>query len=149
MRRDSNDGPRPGRPAGSVVKLSMAPQRPRAVRALSWWMGVCPNYAPFTLPILLRSVRDPDYAVQGAAARRIGSIGGNAAPAIPGLMAARGTSVMYFDFLLQEAVFLIEHSPAWPPEEECEDVSIEELERRAVQQQAAPAAGHEGGGPHG
>jgi hypothetical protein len=117
--------------AARAVKTGPADQRRRAVRDLSWWTGVCPNYAPLTLPILVRSLRDPDYAVQGAAASGIGSIGGNARTAIPGLMAARGTSVMYFDFLLQESVFLVEHSPAWPPEEECENVSLDEMERRA------------------
>jgi hypothetical protein len=68
----------------------------------------------------------------------LGSIGGHALPAVPDLLAARGSSVAYFDHLLGEAVFLIERTRKWPAEGVCEEVSIEELERRAVQQADAP-----------
>jgi HEAT repeat protein len=67
------------------------------------------------MPLLVRALGDADDAVKGAAAVAIGSTGGHGAVAIPGLVAARGTSVKYFDYLLDEAVFLIEHSGTWPP----------------------------------
>ena len=108
--------------------------RARAARDVAWWTSVCPNYSQFTIPILLRAVHDPDPGVRSAAVQGLGSIGGNASAAIPGLVAARGSSVKYFDFLLQEAVFLIEHSATWPPAAECQSTTTEELERRAVQQ---------------
>jgi hypothetical protein len=63
-------------------------------------------------------------------------MGGHGAAAIPDLLAARGASVRYFDYLVAEAVFLIEHGSRWPPAPECEDVPVAELERRAKQAQA-------------
>jgi hypothetical protein len=107
-------------------------ERIEAVRDLAWWTGVCPNYAPFTVPRLARALRDPDPGVKGAAATRLASTGGHGAAAIPDLLAVRGTSVRYFDHVVGEAVFFIEHSPRWPPARECEDVPMEELERRAA-----------------
>ena len=109
-------------------------QRIEALRDLAWWTGVCPNYGPFTLPRLVRALRDPDPAVKGAAAIGLGSTGGHGAAAIPDLLAVRGVTVRYFDHLVAEAVLLIEHSPRWQPADECEAVPIEELERRAAQQ---------------
>lgn len=112
--------------------------RIRAVHDLAWWTGVCPNYASFTLPRLARALRDPDLRVKGAAAIGLGSTGGHGAPAVPDLLAVRGTTVRHFDHLVAEALLLIDRSPRWPPESECEDVPMEELERRAAQQGAAP-----------
>jgi len=113
-------------------------KRARAIGDLAWWTGVCPNYAPFALPKLTTALRDPDPGVKGAAAIGLGTIGGNAASAIPALLAARGTSVRYFDNLVDEAVALIESSPSWPPEKECEEVSVKELERRAARRVPQP-----------
>jgi hypothetical protein len=114
-------------------------ERVRAIHDLAWWTSVCPNYARFTVPRLARALRDPDDAVKGAAAIGLGSTGGHGSAAIPNLLAARGTSVKYFDYLVAEAVSLIERSPKWPPEAACEDVTMEELERRTLQQSTAPA----------
>ncbi len=108
-------------------------RRIQGVHDLAWWTSVCPNYAPFTVPKLAGALRDPDPAVKGAAAIALGSVGGYGTTAIPDLRAARGTSVRYFDHLVDEAVYLIEHSPRWPPADECEKVSVEELERRTEQ----------------
>lgn len=113
-----------------------ADDRVRGVRDLAWWTGVCPNYAPFTLVRLRRSLQDPNPRIKGAAAIGLGSMGGHGAAAIPDLLAARGTSVRYFDYLVAEAVFLIEHGSRWVPAPECEDVPVAELERRAKQAQA-------------
>jgi hypothetical protein len=84
-------------------------------------------------------LRDPDDAVKGAAAIGLGSTGGHGSAAIPDLLAARGTSVKYFDYLVAESVSLIQRSPKWPPEAACEDVPMEELERRTMQPSATPA----------
>lgn len=108
-------------------------QRIRAIHDLAWWTSVCPNYSSFTMPRLTIALRDPDPSVRGAAAIALGSTGGHGQSAIPDLLAARGTSVKYFNYLVLEARFYIEHSPKWPPEEICEDVSIEELEQRAAE----------------
>jgi hypothetical protein len=107
-------------------------ERIQAVRDVAWW-AVCPNYASFTLAGLARALRDSDPGVKGAAAIGLGSTGGNGAAAVPDLLAARGTTVRHFDHLVDEAVVLIAQSPRWPPASECEDVSTEELERRAAQ----------------
>jgi hypothetical protein len=128
-------------------------ERVRAVRDLAWWTGVCPNYGPFTLVRLRRALRDPDPGVKGAAAIGLGSTGGHGAPAVPDLLAARGTSVRYFDHLVAEAIVLIQQGPRWPPARECEDVSVTELEGRAhgplaaavVAGDVAPSAGERGG----
>lgn len=125
--------------AAHRVGLGLPAERARAVRDLAWWTSVCPNYARFTVPRLARALRDPDDAVKGAAAIGLGSTGGHGSAAIPDLLAARGTSVRYFDYLVAEAVSLIKRSPKWPPEAACEDVPMEELERRAAQQVTAPA----------
>ena len=114
-------------------------ERIRAIHDLAWWTGVCPNYARFTVARPARALRDPDDAVKGAAAIGLGSTGGHGSAAIPALLAARGTSVKYFDYLVAETVSLIERSPKWPQEAACEDVSMEELERRTAQQVTAPA----------
>jgi hypothetical protein len=108
-------------------------ERLESVRDLAWWTSVCPNYAPFTLPRLTRALKDPDPGMKGAAAIGLGSTGGNGAPAIPELLAARGTSVRYFDHLAAEAVSLIEHAPRWPPAPECEAVPASVLEERSAQ----------------
>jgi hypothetical protein len=109
-------------------------QRARAVRDLAWWTGVCPNYAAFALPRLTGALQDPDQHVRSAAVAGLGSLGGHASAAVPALLAARGSSVVYFDYLLDEAVSLIQRTDKWPAEDVCEDVSRDELERRAVQQ---------------
>lgn len=116
-------------------RVESAPRedRIRAVRALAWWTAVCPNYAPFTVPGLAQALRDHDPGIKGAAAIGLGSTGRHGAAAVPDLLAVRGTSVRYFDHLVAEAVHLIEHSPLWPPAAECEDVTVEELQRRATQ----------------
>ena len=108
--------------------------RVSAVRDLAWWAAVCPNYEHFTLPRLTRALDDPDPGVKGAAAIGLGLTGGNGAPAVPALLASRGTTVHYYDHLVTEAVLLIEHTPRWPPASECMAVSDQELERRAAQQ---------------
>jgi len=113
-------------------------QRIQALHDLAWWTAVCPNYAPFTVPRLARALRDPDPAIKGAAAFALGSTGAHGAAAIPDLLAARGTTVRYFDHVVAEAAYLIEHSPRWRPANECEDLPMEELERRAAQQGDAP-----------
>jgi hypothetical protein len=118
--------------------------RLRGVRDLAWWTGVCPNYAPFTLARLRRALRDPNPRIKGAAAVGLGSTGGHAAAVIPDLLAARGTSVRYFDHLVAEAVYSIERGPRWPPAPECEDVPAAELDRRAVHA-PGPAADRESG----
>jgi len=127
--------------ASAAYRVGSGPpaERARAVRDLAWWTSVCPNYARFTVPTLARALRDPDDGVKGAAAIGLGSTGGHGAAAIPALLAARGTSVKYFDYLVTESVSLIERSPKWPPEAACEDVTMEELEQRTVQQGAVPA----------
>ena len=117
--------------------------RIRGVHDLAWWTGVCPNSASFTLVRLRRALRDPDPRVKGVAAIGLGSTGGHGAAAVPDLLAARGTSVRYFDHLVAEAVVLIEQGPRWPPAPECENVPAPELERRAAQAQA-PEEGEEG-----
>ncbi len=122
--------------AARRAESTSADDRLRGVRDLAWWTGVCPNYAPFTLVRLGRALRDPNPRIKGAAAVGLGSTGGHGAAAIPDLLAARGTSVRYFDHLVAEAVFLIEQGPRWPPAPECEDVSVAELERRAAHAQA-------------
>jgi hypothetical protein len=109
-------------------------ERLQAVRDLAWWAAVCPNHSHFTLPRLARTLQDPEPRVQGAAAIGIGSMGGNGASAVPDLLAARGTTVPYFDHLVTEAVLLIRHTPRWPPAPECGVVPDEELERLAAQQ---------------
>ncbi len=124
--------------AARPVEWAARQQRVQGIRDLAWWTGVCPNYGPFTLPRLVRALRDPDPAVKGAAAIGLGSTGGNGAEAIPDLLAVRGTSVRYFDHLVAEAVLSIEHTPRWLPADECEDVPLEELERRAAQRSGAP-----------
>jgi hypothetical protein len=108
-------------------------RRIQAVHDLAWWTSVCPTYVPFTVPRLARALRDPDPAVRGAAATGLGSTGGHGATAIPELLAVRGTTVRYFDHIVAEAVLLIDLSPRWPPVHECEDVPMQELERRAAQ----------------
>ena len=120
--------------AARRVESAAREDRIRAVRDLAWWTGVCPNYAPFTVPRLTQALREHDPGIKGAAAIGLGSTGGHGAPAIPDLLAVRGTTVRYFDYLVAEAVHLIEHSPRWPPASECEGVPMEELERRAAQQ---------------
>ena len=142
------DSPQPyGYPANTAdltaqtaarIGLGSVQQRVQAVRDLAWWTGVCPNYAPFTLPRLTGALRDLDHSVGSAVVAGLGSIGGHALPAVPDLLAARGSSVAYFDHLLDEAVFLIKRTGKWPAEDVCEEVSIEELERRTVQQAEAP-----------
>jgi len=128
--------------AARRVEAAAPEDRIRAVRDLAWWTGVCPNYAPFTVPRLTQALRDDDPGIKGAAAIGLGSIGGHGAPAIPDLLAVRGTAVRYFDYLLAEAVLLIEHSPRWPPVSECEGVPIEELERRAAQESIGAGKRH-------
>jgi hypothetical protein len=123
--------------AARRVGSSRAEVRVEAVRELAWWTGVCPNYSQFTIPILVGALTDTDLKVRGAAAFGLGSLGGNGRAAIPGLRSAEGTSVRYFDYLLREAQYLIEHSATWPPEEVCEEVTVEELMEGAVQQGVA------------
>lgn len=118
-----------------------ANERVRGVQDLAWWTGVCPNYAPFTLVRLGRALRDPSPRIKGAAAIGLGSTGGHGRAALPDLLAARGTSVRYFDYLVAEAVFLIERGPRWPPARECEGVSVAELERRATHVRASAGEG--------
>lgn len=118
--------------AARRAELGSADDRVRGIRDLAWWTGVCPNYAPFTLVRLRRALNDPSPRIKGAAVIGLGSTGGHGAAAIPDLLAARGTSVRYFDHLVDEAVFLIERGPRWPPAHECESVSPAELERRAA-----------------
>jgi hypothetical protein len=113
------------------------PERIRAIRDLAWWTAVCPGYAPFTLPRLAHALRDPDPGVKGAAAIGLGSIGHHAGVALPDLVAARGTSVRYFDHLVAEAVVLIENTPRWPSATECEDASVTQLESRSRAQTVA------------
>jgi hypothetical protein len=122
--------------AARRAESNSADDRLRGVQDLAWWTGVCPNYAGFTLVRLRRALRDPNPSIKGAAAIGLGSTGGHGAAAIPDLLAARGTSVRYFDHLVAEAVFLIERGPRWPPAPECEDVSAAELDRRATHAQA-------------
>jgi hypothetical protein len=107
-------------------------ERLQGVHDLAWWTSVCPNYAPFTLPRLTRALKDPDPGMKGAAAEGLGTTGGNSAAAIPELLAARGTTVPYFDHVAAEAVSSIEHAPRWPPAPECEVVSTSELEARSA-----------------
>jgi hypothetical protein len=116
------------------IGLGDVHQRVQAVRDLAWWTAVCPNYAPFTLPRLSGALPDPDPRVRSAVVAGLGSLGGHAAAAVPALVAARGSSVPYFDHLVDEGVSLIQRSQKWPAEDVCEDVSRAELERRAVQQ---------------
>ena len=118
--------------AARRTESTSAEDRVRGIRDLAWWTGVCPNYAPFALVRLRRALRDPNPRIKGAAAVGLGSTGGHGAAAIPDLLAARGTSVRYFDHLVAEAVYLIEKGPRWPPARECEDVSVAELDRRAT-----------------
>lgn len=101
--------------AARRAESTSADDRRRGVQDLAWWTGVCPNYAPFTLVRLGRALRDPNPRIKGAAAVGLRSTGGHGAAAIPDLLAARGTSVRYFDHLLAEAVYLIEQGPRWPP----------------------------------
>jgi hypothetical protein len=117
--------------AASRAEAGSNPERIRAIRDLAWWTGVCPGYAPFTLPRLARALRDPDPGVKGAAAIGLGSTGNYGTPALPYLLAARGTSVRYFDHLVAEAVLLIQNTPRWPTAAECEDASVTELESRS------------------
>jgi hypothetical protein len=106
--------------------------RVEGLRDLAWWTAVCPDYAPFTLARLVQALRDPNPRIKAAAAIGLGSTGGHGAPALPDLLAARGTSVAYFDHIVAEAVFLIEGSPRWGPARGCEDMAVDELERRAA-----------------
>lgn len=122
--------------AAQRAESTSADNRVRGIQDLAWWTGVCPNYAPFTLVRLRRVLRDPNPRLKGAAAVGLGSTGGHGAATIPDLLAARGTSVRYFDHLVAEAVHLIERGPRWPPAPECEDVPIAELERRATHAEA-------------
>ncbi len=119
--------------AATAARVGIGPPgvRAEAVSDLAWWTSVCPGYAPFTLPRLAGALRDPEWPVKTAAVKGLGSIGGHAAPAIPALRAARGSGVVYFDFVLDEAVFLIKSTPKWPAEDVCQDVPIDELERRS------------------
>jgi hypothetical protein len=112
-------------------------ERLQGVRDLAWWTSVCPNYAPFTLPRLTRALKDPDPGMKGAAAIGLGSTGGNSAAVIPDLLAARGTTVRYFDHVAAEAVSSIERAPRWPPAPECEAARASELEARAAQRRDA------------
>jgi hypothetical protein len=107
--------------------------RIRAIQDLAWWTAVCPNYGAFSLPRLERALEHPDPRVKAAAAVGLGSIGDHAKSALPALRAARGTTVAYFDHIVAEAVFLIEHSPYWAPETECDGMPAAELERRLVE----------------
>jgi hypothetical protein len=122
--------------------------RIRAVRDLAWWTAVCPHYAPFTLVRLRRALRDRDPGVKGAAVIGLGSTGGHGAAAVPDLLAARGTSVRYFDYLVAEAVLLIEQGPGWPPARECEDVPAAELEQRAARAHVPAGEGDDEGPAH-
>jgi hypothetical protein len=124
--------------AATRVGLGSAGQRARAVRDLAWWTAVCPNYAPFTLPRFAEALGDPDPKVRSAAVAGLGSVGGHASPAVADLLAARGSSVAHFDHLIDHAVRLIRTTRKWPAEDVCEDVSRDELERRAVQQGHEP-----------
>jgi hypothetical protein len=117
--------------AASRAEAASNPERIRGIRDLAWWTAVCPGYAPFTLPRLANGLQDPDPGVKGAAAIALGSIGNYGTPALPHLLASRGTTVSYFDHLVAEAVLLIGNTPAWPPAAECEDVSMTELESRS------------------
>jgi hypothetical protein len=98
---------------------------------LGWWTAVCPNYAQFTIPRLAAPLQDTDPGVKGAAAVSLGSIGSYGAAAVSDLLAARGSTVRYFDYLVDEAVLLIQNTPKWPPAPECEDASVTELESRS------------------
>ena len=124
--------------AGARVGLGSAAQRARAIRDLAWWTAVCPNYAPFTLPRLAEALRDADHKVKSATVAGLGSLGGHASPAVPDLLAARGSSVPHFDHLINHAIRLIEQTRQWPAEGVCEEVSREDLEERAVQQGHEP-----------
>jgi hypothetical protein len=108
------------------------------MRDLAWWTAVCPSYAPFTLPRLVGGLQDVDPGVKGAAAIGLGSTGSYGAPAIPDLLAVRGTTVRYFDHLVAEAVLLIQNTPRWPAAAECEDASVTELELRSRRPRARP-----------
>ena len=76
----------------AAARAELAPRRERiqGLKDLAWWTGVCPSYAPFTLPRLARALRDPDPGVKGAAAMGLGSTGAYGRPALPDLLAARG-----------------------------------------------------------
>lgn len=117
--------------AASRAEAASNPERILAIRDLAWWTAVCPGYAPFTLPRLVGALQDPDPGVKGAAAIGLGSTGNYGTPAIPELLAARGTTVRYFDHLVAEAVVLIRNTPRWPPAAECEDASVTELASRS------------------
>ncbi len=121
------------------IGLGSAKQRAEAVRDLAWWTAVCPDYAGFTLSKLTGALRDPDQRVRSAAVDGLGSIGGHALPAVPALLAARGSGVAHFDHLLSAAVSLIKRTRKWPAEDVCEEVSVEELEQRAAEQAACAA----------
>ena len=118
--------------AAQGVKAASSHERIGAIRDLAWWTAVCPNYAQFTIPRLAGALQDADPGVKGAAAVSLGSIGSYGAPAVPDLLAARRSTVRYFDYLVDEAVLLIRNTPKWPPSPECEAVSVTELESRSV-----------------
>ena len=114
--------------AASRAEAGSKRERIQGIQDLAWWTGVCPGYAPFTLPRLARALQDPDPSIKGAAAIGLGSTGSYGSPALPALFAARGTSVRYFDHLIAEATLLIQSTPAWLPAAECEDASAAQLE---------------------
>jgi hypothetical protein len=113
------------------VEASASRERIRAIRDLAWWTAVCPNYAPFTIPRLAGALQDTDPGVKGAAAVSLGSVGSYGAAAVPDLLAARGSTVSHFDYLVDEAVLLIQNTPRWPGAPECEDASVTELQSRS------------------
>jgi hypothetical protein len=114
--------------AASRADAGSKGERVQGIRDLAWWTGVCPGYATFALPRLARALQDPDPSIKGAAAIGLGSTGSYGAPALPALLAARGTSVRYLDHLIAEAVLLIHTTPPWSPATECQDASATQLE---------------------
>jgi HEAT repeats len=101
-----------------------AAERRRAVVVVAWWTQRCPEYAHYAVPRLASGLNDPDHAVRDAAAVALGALGPDASPALPFLKAARGKGDAYFDHLLVEAAFWIEHGRVRPAhDDECESLS--------------------------
>ncbi len=117
--------------ANGRLRSGSPSERRRAIRDVAWWTAVCPTYSPFTLPGLTSALRDPDPAVLGAAVVALGSLGGHGSPAVPDLLAARGTSVRHLDHVISEALHSIRTGERWAPATECEPY-------RAVRVSVAP-----------
>lgn len=104
-------------------------ERALAVGELAWWTGVCPDMSRFTVPHLIRALQDVHPRVRGAAVVGLGSAGAHGAPALTALRSLRGTSVPHLDHLIDEAVFLIDHSPRWEPATGCDGMGDPSLTR--------------------